>query len=83
MPNVTVYSSFMHAESGLDEGQMAQVTGNNCTNFKFTVYSRNQSEEITLYADGPCRNATFSQKNVNVMFANCECPPGFNQTHST
>ena len=77
MPSVTVYSPLKHTESGLDEGQMVQITRNNCTNFNFTIYSRNQSEEITLYADGPCRNATLSQKKVNVTFKICTCPPGF------
>ena len=77
LPNVTVYSSLKHAESRLDEGQMAQITSNNCTYFIFIIYSKNQSEEITLYADGPCKNATLSQKKVNVTFKICTCPPGF------
>ena len=61
LPNITVYSSLKHAGSGLGEGQMAQITSNNCTDFNFNIYSRNSSEEVTLYPDGPCRNATLSQ----------------------
>ena len=78
-PNVTIYSSLRHAESGLGEGQMAQITTNKCTNLSFNVYTPHchTSEEITLYADGPCRNATRSQRNVFISFLPCRCPVGF------
>ena len=77
LPNVTVYSSLKYAKSGLGEGQMAQITTHNCTDFKFSIYSPKHYEQITIYADGPCRNASRSQKTVNVKFLNCFCPVGF------
>ena len=77
LPNITVYSSLKFSESGLGEGQMAQVTANVCTVFNFSVLSSQSQEEITLYADGPCRNATKSQRNVLISFLDCTCPIGF------
>ena len=77
LPNITIYSSLKFAESGLGEGQMAQVTANVCTVFNFSVFSSHSHEEITLYADGPCRNATKSQRNVLISFLDCTCPIGF------
>ena len=77
LPNVIVYSSLKYAESGLGEGQMAQITTHNCTNLNFSIYSPKDFEEITIYPDGPCRNASRSQKTFNVTFLNCTCPVGF------
>ena len=77
IPYITVYSSLKYTESGLGEGQMAQVTAKECTAFSFNVFSPNTNEEITLYADGPCRNATKSQRNILVSFLKCTCPIGF------
>ena len=77
LPYITIYSSLKYAESGLGEGQMAQVTAKECTAFSFNVFSPNTNEEITLNADGPCRNATKSQRNILVSFLGCTCPIGF------
>ena len=77
LPNITVYSSLKYAESGLGEGQMVQVTARRCTVFSFSVFSPHSHEEITLYADSPCRNATKSQRIVFISFLDCTCPIGF------
>ena len=77
LPNITVYSSLKYTESGLGEGQMAQITTNKCTVFNFSVLSPQAHEEITLYAESPCRNATKSQRNIRISFKNCACPIGF------
>ena len=77
LPNVTVYSSLRYAESGLGEGEMAQVTTDECSLFSFTIFSSQPQEEITLYAENPCRNATKSQKKITVSFSKCTCPIGF------
>ena len=75
--NTTIYVSLKYAESGLGEGEMVQMTGDTCTDLNLSVYSSWRSEEITLYADGPCRNAARSQKKVFISFLNCTCPIGF------
>ena len=41
------------------------------------MLSPHSHEEITLYAESPCRNATKSQRNVLISFLNCTCPIGF------
>ena len=78
VPNVMIYSSIKYAESGLGKGQMIQMTNNNyCTKLSFNVYSPSSSELLTLYANGPCRNASMSQIKINITFSLCTCPTGF------
>ena len=77
LPNITVYSSLRYAESGLGEGQMAQITTDKCTTFNFSVFSPHCHEEVMLYAESPCRNATKSQRNIHISFLHCTCPVGF------
>ena len=77
VPNTTIYSTLSNRESGLSEGQMAQTTKNDCTDLTFNVYSPQFSEELLLYANGPCKNAGRSQSRVTIEFLNCTCPIGF------
>ena len=77
LKNVEVYSSLNHAESSLGEGQSIQVTEDACTNLTFGIYSPHHSEQLILYADGPCRNASKSQRRVHIAFQTCTCPIGF------
>ena len=77
MMNVTIHGYLKHADSGLDPGQTTQKTKVGCTNLTFSISSRNSSEQLILYAEGPCRNASHSQKRVYVSFLHCECPYGF------
>ena len=77
LKGVTIYSSLKYAGSGLGEGQMAQITTDNCTDLNFSIYSPHHSEEIILYAEGPCRNTTRSQKRMHILFLHCTCPVGF------
>ena len=75
--NAMVFSSLSNTESGLGQGQMTQITKNTCTDLTFNVYSPHPSEELILYAKGPCKDAGMSQSRVSVMFLNCTCPVGF------
>ena len=75
--NVMIHSSLKHTQSGLGEGQLTHVTNNACTNLTFNIYSRYTSEQLTLYAEGPCRNTSRSQRTVSVSFKPCNCPIGF------
>ena len=77
MMNVTIHGYLKYAESGLDSGQITQDTEDGCTNLTFSISSPHSSEQLILYAEGPCRNASHSQKIVNVSFLPCECPHGF------
>ena len=76
--NTTIYSSLLsHVGSGLGKGQMIQVTNDHCTELVFNVYSPNPYEELTLYAEGPCKNVGKSQSRISIIFLNCTCPVGF------
>ena len=76
--NVIIYSSLNGMNNSLGEGQSAQVTEDSvCTNLTFSIYSPHTSEELILYADGPCRNARASQAKLSVHFRPCTCPIGF------
>ena len=75
--NVAIHAYLKYANSSLDPGQATQMTNNGCTILTFSISSQQSSEQLTLYAEGPCRNASQSQKRLNVSFKPCECPPGF------
>ena len=75
--NVNIHISLNHAESGLGEGQVTQMTKNACTNLTFSVYSPYSSEQLNLYSEGPCRNSSRTQRRVDVAFLPCSCPIGF------
>ena len=77
--NVDIFSSLSNKESGLGVGQTIQITKNGCTNLNFNAYSPFESEELTLYAKGPCKNIGMSQFNLYITFLNCTCPIGFQQ----
>ena len=80
MMNVTIHGYLKYAESSLDPGQTTQETKVGCTNLTFSIASPHSPEQLILYAEGPCRNASHSQKRVNVSFLPCECPRGFQAT---
>ena len=75
--NVMIHSSLYHGGSGLGEGQLTQMTNNVCTNLTFNIYSLHSFEHLLLYPEGPCRNATLSQRRIPVIFLPCTCPIGF------
>ena len=75
--DVAVYGTLRSKESGLGVGQMTQITRNDCTYLNFSVYSPNPSEELTLYGDGPCKDAGKSQRRISIKFLKCTCPVGF------
>ena len=81
--NVSIYSSLRYAQSGLGDGQLIQMTKYiNCSNLTFSVSSPYNSESLTLYAEGPCRNASNSSLQIDIKFSNCTCPTGFQPTVS-
>ena len=75
--NVSIHSSLEYSKSGLGEGQMLQTTGDGCTNLTFSIFSPFHSEELYLYAEGPCNGAGKSLRKILVNFLNCTCPVGF------
>ena len=64
-------------DGGLKEGQLQQSVGTNCTDLTYNVITPHDSEEIMINAIGPCGDAYPSQRRVQLIFANCSCPIGF------
>ena len=77
--NVTIHSSLSSSLGGLGENRQNQSTGEDCTDLMFEVFSPHKSEQLILYADGPCKDAPLSQGIVNINFSSCDCPIGFQQ----
>ena len=64
--NATIHSSLLSNVGRLGENQAHQSIGDTCTNLTFSVFSPNISEELVLYANGPCKDALLSQRRVKV-----------------
>ena len=78
--NVKIHSYLTHEKSSLGKGQSTQMTNSTmpaCTNFTFNIFSTYPSEQLTMYAEGPCRNVSRSQRQLIIVFRNCSCPTGF------
>ena len=73
----SIQSSLKFSPSGLSEGQLFQRVTNSCTDLTFNVFSANRIEELSLYADGPCKDAELSKRIVRIRFLPCTCPIGF------
>lgn len=75
--NASIISFLSFPNGGFDEGQQIQTANSKCTDLAFTVFSPENNEKITLYADGPCGSSSLSVKSVGVEFLNCTCWTGF------
>ena len=82
--NATIHSSVI-TESGfgrLKEGQAEQTVGNQCTELEYNVFSQDNSAQVELYADGPCKNLGLSKLVFKVTFLPCTCPIGLQPSGS-
>ena len=77
--SATIQSRLASTDSGLGEGQLSQNVEESsiCSDLTFNVFSPHDSENLTLYADGPCKDADPSTKTVHIQFLPCSCPVGF------
>ena len=73
----TIHASLSFPQSGLSEGQLTSEIQGECTNLTFNVVSPYDYENLTLYADGPCKDADLSRRLVEINFLPCSCPLGF------
>lgn len=80
--NLLIYSYLSSYEGTLGEGQQLQSTGGGCTQLNFSAFSLQSTEELTLYANGPCGDAEKSRLKQQIMFLPCNCPIGFEQDNS-
>ena len=77
--NATVRSYLTSEKSALGEGQLTQYIADDCSTIEFEVSSSKDSEEVTLYAEGPCKDIGISKKKLVVSFLPCTCPIGFKE----
>ena len=75
--SATIHSTPKSNESGISEGQLIQSTTDSCTNLTFNVFSPHKTEELIVYADGPCKDAPLSQRKILIYFLPCSCSIGF------
>ena len=80
--NTTIHASLTFAESGFGEGQLTQKTGDFCTDLTYSITSIRDYERIIVYAEGPCRDSSMSQKQIEIKFIPCSCPVGFQQKNT-
>jgi hypothetical protein len=77
--NATVRSYLTSESSALGEGQLTQQVADYCSAIEFEISSARDSEEVILYAEGPCKDIGISKRRVIVSFLPCTCPIGFKQ----
>lgn len=53
------------------------TTDGNCTKIDFTAHSNNETEELILFTDGPCKDSVDCQRRVKLDFFCPQCPVGF------
>ena len=75
--NATVQNVLSSNLGGLGEDQTLQNTTKDCTNLSYSVFSPHESEQLTLFANGPCKNAELSLGRITINFLPCSCPIGF------
>ena len=78
--NATIHCSLSSSKAGLGEAQLSQTTFQDCTYLNFKIFSPFETENLVMYAEGPCRDAGLSQTNVQISFLPCICPVGFQQS---
>ena len=75
--NASIISFLSFPNGGFDEGQQVQTANSKCTDLVFTVFSPEEKEKVTVYADGPCGSNSLSARQVHIEFLNCTCLVGF------
>ena len=80
--NVTIFSSMESNRNWLSKGQIVQNTSKGCTNLTFSILSSDNisiphNDTLHLYADGPCKSADRSKRNVQIHLQPCKCAIGF------
>ena len=73
-----IHSSLASRRGHLGDGQQVQHIDNTCTDLNFSIISPvKDSDQLHLYAEGPCNDLGISLLQVNVTFVRCQCPLGF------
>ena len=73
--SVTTKVTAVSATSRLNSYQSLQKLKPGCSKLSYNLYSSNDTDQLILYPDGPCRDTGLARAVVNVMFK--QCPDGF------
>ncbi len=65
------------SHGALGGGQKVFKIRATCTEVSFIVFSNRTSEDVVIYADGPCKNLGISPLKITINFDPCDCPLGF------
>lgn len=74
--SATIHKLLKSNGSRVEEREIQSVS-ESCTNLTYNVFSPHKSQELILYADGPCKDAPLSQRKVLIKFLPCNCTTGF------
>jgi len=75
-----VIRSYFISGEAIGETQRIQETGKNFTELEYRVFSPNDSEQLILYPEGPCRDLGTARRFVTVHLQ--PCPDGFQLSNS-
>ena len=73
--SVTTEITAVSAMSRLNSDQSSQTLEPQCSKLSYNLYSTQDTDQLILYPDGPCRDTGLARAVVNVMFK--PCPDGF------
>ena len=73
--SVTTEITAVSATSRLNSDQSSQTLEPKCSKLWYNLYSIQDTDQLILYPDGPCRDTGVARAVVNVMFK--QCPDGF------
>ena len=86
LSDVTIHGYLTHKDGRLGKGMKSQVTTSlQCTTLTYRAYTAlNLSQEIlTVYPEGPCKDAEKSHRQIQINLLPCTCPIGFEQSKSS
>ena len=73
--SVTTEITVVSATSRLNSDQSSQTLEPECSKLWYNLYSTQDTDQLILYPDGPCRDTGLARAVVNVTFR--PCPDGF------
>ena len=73
--SVTTKITAVSATSRLNSDQSSQTLEPECSKLWYNLYSTQDTDQLILYPDGPCRDTGLARVVVNVRFK--PCPDGF------
>ena len=73
--SVTTKITAISATSRLNSDQSSQTLEPECSKLSYNLYSTQDTNQLILYPDGPCRDTGVARAVVNLMFK--PCPDGF------